>query len=139
MNIIDIQDNLKNLPENALMQEFQQPTGNAPQFLILGELKRRKQMREDYQRQQNSDMKTVAEETITGAGVPQEGIMQMARSMTPKTNTAQNTGIAQATPVQPTQAPQMMSDGGIMQFAPGGKLGDPLVTIMGIPFYLSED
>ena len=125
MNIIDIQDDLKNLPENALMQEFQQPTGNAPQFLILGELKRRKQMREDYQRQQNSDMKTVAEETITGAGVPQEGIMQMARSMTPKTNMAQDTGVAQAMPVQPTQAPQpqqpqMMSDGGIIRLAPGG-------------------
>ena len=122
MNIIDIQDDLKNLPENALMQEFQQPTGNAPQFLILGELKRRKQMREDYQRQQNSDMKTVAEETITGAGVPQEGIMQMSRAMTPKTNMAQDTGIAQATPVQPTQAPQpqMMSDGGIIRLAPGG-------------------
>ena len=129
MNIIDIQDNLKNLPENALMQEFQQPTGNAPQFLILGELKRRKQMREDYQRQQNSDMKTVAEETITGAGVPQEGIMQMARSMTPKTNMAQNTGMAQATPVQPTQAPQMMSDGGVVRFANGGMSGGTLGAI----------
>jgi len=129
MNIIDVQDNLKNLPENALMQEFQQPTGSAPQFLILGELKRRKQMREDYQRQQNSDMKTVAEETITGAGVPQEGIMQMSRAMTPKTNTAQNTGIAQATPVQPTQAPQMMSDGGVVRFASGGMSGGTLGAI----------
>jgi hypothetical protein len=61
MNIIDIQDNLKNLPEQALMQEMQQPTGSAPQFLVLGELKRRKQMRDDYNRQQNADMKTVAE------------------------------------------------------------------------------
>ena len=131
MNIIDIQDDLKNLPENALMQEFQQPTGNAPQFLILGELKRRKQMREDYQRQQNSDMKTVAEETITGAGVPQEGIMQMSRAMTPKTNMAQDTGIAQATPVQPTQAPQpqMMSDGGVVRFANGGMSGGTLGAI----------
>jgi len=131
MNIIDIQDNLKNLAENALMQEFQQPTGNAPQFLILGELKRRKQMREDYQRQQNSDMKTVAEETITGAGVPQEGIMQMSRAMTPKTNMAQDTGIAQATPVQPTQAPQpqMMSDGGVVRFANGGMSGGTLGAI----------
>ena len=51
MNIIDIQDDLKNLPEQALMQEMQQPTGSAPQFLDLGELKRRKQMRDDYNRQ----------------------------------------------------------------------------------------
>jgi hypothetical protein len=125
MNIIDIQDNLKNLPEQALMQEMQRPTGSAPQFLVLGELKRRKQMREDYKRQQNADMKTVAEEVVTAAGAPQEGIMQMARSLNPNTNMAQDTGLAQATPVTPTQAPQpqapqMMSDGGIMRLQTGG-------------------
>ena len=127
MNIIDIQDNLKNLPEQALMQEMQRPTGSAPQFLVLGELKRRKQMREDYKRQQNADMKTVAEEVVTAAGAPQEGIMQMARSLNPNTNMAQDTGLAQATPVTPTQAPQpqapqMMSDGGIMRLQTGGSI-----------------
>ena len=126
MNIIDIQDNLKNLPEQALMQEMQRPTGSAPQFLVLGELKRRKQMRDDYNRQQNADMKTVAEEVVTAAGAPQEGIMQMARSLNPNTNMAQDTGLAQATPVTPTQAPQpqapqMMSDGGIMRLQTGGR------------------
>ena len=125
MNIIDIQDDLKNLPEQALMREMQQPTGSAPQFLVLGELKRRKQMRDDYKRQQNADMKTVAEEVVTAAGAPQEGIMQMARSLNPNTNMAQDTGLAQATPVTPTQAPQpqapqMMSDGGIMRLQTGG-------------------
>ena len=128
MNIIDIQDNLKNLPEQALLQEMQQPTGSAPQFLVLGELKRRKQMRDDYNRQKNADMKTVAEEVVTAAGAPQEGIMQMARSLNPNTNTAQDTGLAQAAPVTPTQAPQpqapqMMSDGGIMRMARGGRFG----------------
>jgi hypothetical protein len=82
-------------------------------------------MREDYKRQQNSDMKTVAEEVVTAAGAPQEGIMQMARSLNPNTNMAQDTGLAQATPVTPTQAPQpqepqMMSDGGIMRLQTGG-------------------
>jgi hypothetical protein len=128
MNIIDIQDDLKNLPEQALMREMQQPTGSAPQFLVLGELKRRKQMRDDYNRQKNADMKTVAEEVVTAAGAPQEGIMQMARSLNPNTNTAQDTGLAQAAPVTPTQAPQpqapqMMSDGGIMRMARGGRFG----------------
>ena len=127
MNIIDIQDDLKNLPEQALMQEMQRPTGSAPQFLVLGELKRRKQMRDDYNRQQNSDMKTVAEEVVTAAGAPQEGIMQMARSLNPNTNMAQDTGLAQATPVTPTQAPQpqapqMMSGGGIMKLQTGGTI-----------------
>ena len=127
MNIIDIQDDLKNLPEQALMREMQQPTGSAPQFLVLGELKRRKQMRDDYNRQKNADMKTVAEEVVTAAGAPQEGIMQMARSLNPNTNMAQDTGLAQAAPVTPTQAPQpqapqMMSDGGIMRLQTGGTI-----------------
>jgi hypothetical protein len=98
------------------------------QFLVLGELKRRKRMRDDYNRQQNADMKTVAEEVVTAAGAPQEGIMQMARSLNPNTNMAQDTGLAQATPVTPTQAPQpqapqMMSSGGIMRMASGGRFG----------------
>ena len=115
------------------MQEMQQPTGSAPQFLVLGELKRRKQMRDDYNRQQNADMKTVAEEVVTAAGAPQEGIMQMARSLNPNTNMAQDTGLAQATPVTPTQAPQpqapqMMSDGGIMRLQTGGGLSGGTIS-----------
>ena len=51
MNIIDLQERLKDLPETALMQEMQMPSGTAPQFLVLSELKRRKRMRDEYQRQ----------------------------------------------------------------------------------------
>jgi hypothetical protein len=54
MNIIDLQERLKDLPENALMQEMQTPTGTAPQFLVLSELKRRKRMRDEYQRQEGA-------------------------------------------------------------------------------------
>ena len=125
------------------MQEMQRPTGSAPQFLVLGELKRRKQMRDDYNRQQNADMKTVAEEVVTAAGAPQEGIMQMARSLNPNTNMAQDTGLAQATPVTPTQAPQpqapqMMSDGGIMRLQTGG-YPDDLSQLVGSAIDYSAD
>ena len=58
MNIIEeIQDSLKDLPDNALMQEMQMPTGSAPQFPCLSELKRRKRMRDEYQHEQNADMR----------------------------------------------------------------------------------
>ena len=122
MNIIEIQDSLKDLPDSALMKEMQAPTGSAPQFLVLSELKRRKRMRDDFQRRQNADMKTVAEEAITAAGTPQEGIMQMSRAMAPNSSIAQNTGMDMAAPVQPTQAPQMMADGGIMKLQRGGAI-----------------
>ena len=120
MNIIEIQDSLKDLPDSALMKEMQAPTGSAPQFLVLSELKRRKRMRDDFQRRQNADMKTVAEEVVTAAGAPQEGIMQMSRAMAPNSSIAQNTGMDMAAPVQPTQAPQMMADGGVVKMQTGG-------------------
>ena len=124
MNILELQDNLKDLPDNALMQEMQAPTGSAPQFLVLSELKRRKRMRDDFQRQQNADMPTVAEEVVTAAGMPREGIMGAARAMAPNTNMAQNTGMDTATPIPATRAPQpqMMSDGGVMRFNQGYKI-----------------
>ena len=63
-------------------------------------------MRDDFKRQAAADMPTVAEEMITGAGVPQEGLMAMAGAMAPKTNVAQDTGLSQAMPMQATRAPQ---------------------------------
>jgi hypothetical protein len=128
MNILQLQERLKDLPDNALMQEMQMPTGTAPQFLVLSELKRRKRMRDEYKRQEAADMPTVAEEVVTAAGMPQEGIMGAARAMAPNTNVAQNTGMDMAAPVPATRAPQpqMMADGGILRYAPGGSVGRPV-------------
>ena len=50
MNIIDIQDNLKDFSEQQLIKEIQMPSGIAPQFLVLSEINRRKRMRDDYAR-----------------------------------------------------------------------------------------
>jgi hypothetical protein len=125
MNIIELQDSLKELPDSALMREMQMPSGNAPQFLVLSELKRRKRMRDEFQRREAADIPTVAEETITAAGMPQQGIMQAARAMAPKSSIAQNTGMDMAMPMQPTQAPQqpqMMADGGVVKMQRGGAI-----------------
>ena len=44
MNIIELQDNLKNFSQDQLIKEMQMPSGQVPQFLVLGELDRRKKM-----------------------------------------------------------------------------------------------
>ena len=95
------------------MREMQMPSGSAPQFLVLGELQRRKRMRDDFKRREAADMPTVAEEMITG------------RSATRRSNgngrcygseDKRGTGhrLAQAMPMQPTRAPQpqMAASGG---------------------------
>ena len=122
MNIIDLQESLKANSAYNIFKAYSQPINDIPQYLILTELQRRKRMRDDYNRQEAKDMQTVAEEMITGAGVPQEGLMTLASALTPNTALSQDTGIDQATPMQATRAPQpqMAADGGTLKMAEGG-------------------
>tara|TARA_R100001510_G_C7656464_1_gene216498 strand:+ start:1826 stop:3565 length:1740 start_codon:yes stop_codon:yes gene_type:complete len=93
LNILEVQDNLKNFSQDQLVSEMQSPSGQAPQFLVLSELSRREKMKQDLNRRMAQDEPTVAEESIVAAGFPQGGIMDMARSLSPKSSIAQNTGI----------------------------------------------
>jgi hypothetical protein len=121
MNILDVQNKLKNFSEEQLVQEMQAPTGNAPQFLVLSEIQRRKRMRDDLQQQQAQPVKTVAEEAIAAGGVPQGGIGQLAGAM------GQGSSNAQMPQQQaPEQQPQGMYGGGIVKLAPGGAVGGML-------------
>jgi len=128
MNIIELQDRLKDLPDRVLMQEMQMPTGNMPQFLVLSELTRRRRMRDEYNRQMAADMPTVAEEVMTAAGAPQGGITAIARNMTPNSSIAQNTGADMAVQREPTRMPQMMADGGILNLFRGGRTKEDMYT-----------
>ena len=123
LNMLDTQDKLKNFSEAQLIKEMQMPSGSAPQFMVLSEIERRKRMRSDVQRQEGLMQPTVAQDAVSAAGVPQQGIAQVAQSMAPKTDMTQNTGVpnvqAAGLPAQPNQ-PQRMADGGIMRLAPGG-------------------
>ena len=125
LNMIDTQDKLKNFSEQQLIQEMQRPSGSAPQFMVLGEIERRKRMRADAQRQEGLMQPTVAQEAVSAAGVPQQGIAQVAQSLAPQTDMTQNTGVpnvqAAGLPGQPNQ-PQRMANGGILRLAPGGGL-----------------
>ena len=108
MNIIDIQDQLKNFSEDQLINEMQMPSGNAPQFLVLSEIQRRKRMRDDFAKRQAAQQPTVAEEAIAAAGVPQSGIAGMSEAMAPKSTMVQN-AVGSA-------MPEAMRSGGLMQF-----------------------
>ena len=112
MNILQVQDTLKGMPMEQLIREMQMPSGQAPQFLILGEITRRKKMEQEAQ--QPAPTTTVAQDAVTAAGVPQGGIADIARSMAPKTDVTQNTGIAQSMPQMPSE-PQRMAYGGYVQ------------------------
>ena len=48
-NIIQIQDDLKNVSDQDLVNFVKRPTGQVPSYLALGEIKRRKETRDKYQ------------------------------------------------------------------------------------------
>jgi hypothetical protein len=99
-NILKLQDDLKGLPDNALIQYAQSPNGQVPQYLVLGELQRRKAMREEYQQSQTqAPQSTVAEDLEQGLG-----------SVAPQ-------GQPQEAPQQPQEAPQEQP---VVQAAAGG-------------------
>lgn len=92
MNIVQLQDQLKNFSQDQLVREMQMPSGNAPPYLVLSEIMRRKQMETAFSGQQ-APQETVAQEAVAAAGVPQGGIADMARALAPQTDMTQNTGV----------------------------------------------
>lgn len=133
MNMIDIQDKLKGLSEDQLIREMQMPSGNAPQFLVLSEINRRKTMRDSFAAQQaKQGIPTVAEEVVAAAAVPQQGLPAMASAMAPKSSIEQNTGIG-SLPVQGMYAGgpvRKMAEGGATSAAPTRFMVDPVIQVM---------
>ena len=66
MDILEIEDVLKGLPDQALMQEAQQPTGQVPQYMVVSEIQRRSKMRKSFEAQKEQPSTTIAEQILTG-------------------------------------------------------------------------
>lgn len=103
MNLVKIADMLKNAPDQALIQEMQNPTGTAPSYMVLSELQRRKKLR--------------------GASMNPEPQTSVAEDMEAETLQANQMGIGSMMPQvqQPQQAPVGMAQGGAVRgYADGG-------------------
>ena len=59
MNILEIEDTLKGIPDEALIQEAQAPSGGAPQYLVISEIQRRSDMRERFAAEEQQSQNTV--------------------------------------------------------------------------------
>ena len=75
MNIIQLQDRLKGLPEQALVNYVKNPTGSVPIYLALGEMQRRNDMKARYEASQ-AEKSTVAEKLV-GEAEKRTGIAKM--------------------------------------------------------------
>lgn len=102
MDILEIEDVLKGLPDQALMQEAQQPTGQVPQYMVVSEIQRRSKMRKSFEAQKEQPSGTVREQIL------QEGIASVAP---PPAQMMGAMGMPQqppAPPQQPPMTPQQM-------------------------------
>lgn len=76
MNIVKMQDSLKDLSDRQLMQTMQ--GGSAPQYLVLAEMQRRKKVREDSAQPQETSDRSVAEDIMSGIAAVPTRPMEMA-------------------------------------------------------------
>jgi hypothetical protein len=115
MNLLKIQDALKNASDDQLMQLMQSPDSSAPSYLVLSEIRRRKDMRAQ---QPQEPQGTVAEDL---ASVPQTYDQAGIRSL-------RTPGYEEEERASPDDM-QEMREGGIVRMQPGGQVyggGDPL-------------
>ena len=73
MNILKLQDGLKNLSDEQLAQEMRLPSGSTPQYLIMTEMQRREKMRAEFSGSEPPKT-TMAEEMSGEAPSPQGGM-----------------------------------------------------------------
>jgi len=108
MNVFQIQEQLRTAPDDYLVREMQQPTGMAPQYLVLTELQRRQQLRAGVGAQ--TPTTTVAQDlsAALGGGNKPEVPNSAATPPPPSMNALQGS----ATPQQKTS------------FASGGMVGE---------------
>jgi hypothetical protein len=76
MNIIEQEDIIKGLPDDALQREARMPSGQVPQFLVVSEIQRRTDMRKRFEANQPQQNMSVAEQVVQeGIGAVQPTMM----------------------------------------------------------------
>ena len=135
MNIIQIQDRLKGLPEDALVNYVKNPMGEVPIYLALGEMQRRKDMKARFDANKPEEP-SIAEQLVAeaepmqmglGAMAPQQmmpegqgvGAPQPQQAVDPRQMAA--SGIA-ANPQSAVGGTAMMAEGGIVGYQTGGDI-----------------
>ena len=120
MNILEMEDMVKGLPDQVLMQYAQFPDPQLPQFLALSEVQRRQDMRQRFQSQQQGMEPTVKDKILQG-GIASVGGPPMPPEGMPMAGPPMEQG---GPPMGPPQGPPQgmpqgmpMSRGGL---TPGG-------------------
>ena len=117
MNIVKLQEDLKNVPINNLISYVQNPNGQVPSYLALSEIKRRKDMESRAVAAKNTPSSTSVAEELT---MPRQSMpMQMPQA---QPQPQMEAGVA-SLPTGDMYQDQSFAGGGIVAFADGGDTG----------------
>ena len=116
MNIIQVQDRLKGLPEDMLVNYVKNPTGSVPIYLALGEINRRREMEAKFKANQE-EKANIKDQLISGLGGMNPRQMD-PRQMTPEMLASNGVGAL------PTKTMEF-KEGGIIGYTKNkfGKMG----------------
>ena len=128
MNLIQVQDRLKDMPTQAIMSYANGSNPEVPPYLALGELNRRKQMEQKQVQAPQGTVKDQIEQSVKLAQAQKAAQAQGQQKMTEAMG-AQQTPVPGGTP-QPQEQPEAgiaqlptgpmnFRDGGIVSFADG--------------------
>ena len=128
MNISQLSEQLKDVPQNRLIDYAKNPNSVVPQFLALAEIQRRQQLSAQAQ----APASTVANDVLQQAAPQVDPTLLRAAAMQQAQQAPQQTAqMAQQLPENqpgvaqlPTGMPQGMAAGGIVAFASGGEADD---------------
>jgi len=110
MNLVKIAELLKNAPDQALMQQLNNPDGSAPSYMVMSELQRRKKLRGSLMN--NEPQTSVAED------------MEAEASQATQMGAAGLGSMGPAPMQQPQETPQGFAQGGeVKRFFAGGGTG----------------
>tara|TARA_Y100001938_G_scaffold148755_1_gene233393 strand:- start:6129 stop:8045 length:1917 start_codon:yes stop_codon:yes gene_type:complete len=118
MNLVQLSEQLKDVPDSFLQNEVTNPTGAYPAYLVISELTRRKRMRDNVAKQEPGT--TVAEDVMGLNAIPQAMQSLAAQDVA-------MAGPPQQMPMPPRPQPQQMAEGGLVAFDNGGAVFNELL------------
>ena len=100
-NIIQMEDDIKGMPDQTLQMLARQPSSQVPQFLVVSEIQRRTDMRKRFEAQKQQPQGSVSDRIVD------EGLASLAPPP------------QMQAPMQPQQIPQQMAAGGVVGMQAG--------------------
>ena len=133
-NILEQEDIVKGLPDAALDSEMQQPSGQIPQFLILSEIHRRTEMRNNFAANEDDLSTPIVSQMLAASSASRQGLGTPMGQPSPMDQASPVPSMPSPSPAIPVggvpqglggMGVQLASTGGVVGMAEAGRVYGP--------------